>query len=58
MGYRKHFLIDHGKDEFAKAGTHRYGIEGFGGIVEICLTKSQGLPHATFDILLKESEWR
>ena len=58
MGNQKHLRIDPGKDEFAKGSTHIYGFEGFGGIVKIRLTKFRRLPHSTFYMRLKESEWR
>ena len=58
MGYQKHFRIDHGKDEFAKGRNHINGIESFWSYAKRRLAKFHGIPKDTFELHLKETEFR
>ncbi len=58
MGYKKHYRVNHGKNEFAKkGGVHINGIENFWSFTKRRLAKFNGVkPY--FEFHLKESEWR
>ena len=62
MGYKKHYRVHHGKNEFAKKeGTiknHINGIENFWGIAKVRLSKFRGLNKENFYLHLKECEFR
>jgi transposase-like protein len=58
MGYRKHYRVQHGKDEFVRGNAHINGIEGFWGIAKTRLVKFKGMSRSTFYLHLKECEWR
>jgi len=59
VGYDKHFRVNHGKNEFSKGGgVHINGIESFWSFTKRRLRKFNGLPTHTFDLHLKECEWR
>lgn len=58
LGYRKHYRINHGKDEFALGTNHINGIEGFWGLAKVRLVKFRGLSKNTFYLHLKECEFR
>jgi len=58
MGYRKHYRVRHGKDEFVRGNSHINGIEGFWGMAKTRLVKFKGLRRSTFYLHLKECEWR
>jgi len=58
LGYKKHFRVNHGVDEFVNAQSHINGIEGFWGLVKNRLTKFKGIHKHTFYLHLKESELR
>lgn len=59
VGYDKHFRVNHGKNEFSKGkGVHINGIESFWSFTKRRLRKFNGLPVHTFDLHLKECEWR
>ncbi len=58
LGYKKHFRVDHGKDEFVSDRSHINGIEGFWGIAKTRLTKFKGLHKSTIYLHLKECEFR
>ena len=58
MGYKKHYRVHHGKNEFAKKEkkkirNHINGIENFWG-----LAKFRGMNKDTFYLHLKECEFR
>ena len=57
LGYG-HYRVDHSKDEFARGKVHINGIEGFWGMAKVRLAKFKGLPKNTFELHLKETEWR
>ena len=58
MGYRKHYRVQHGKDEFVRGTAHINGIEGFWGLAKTRLVKFKGMHRSTFYLHLKECEWR
>jgi len=58
VGYGKHLRVDHGKDEFAKGRNHINGIEGFWGYAKTRLVRFRGMAPSTFNLHLKECEFR
>lgn len=58
MGYKKHYRISHGDNEFANGRNHINGIENFWGIAKSRLNKFRGLSKKTFYLHLKECEFR
>ena len=64
MGYKKHYRVLHGKNEFAKkeekghVRNHINGIENFWGIAKVRLSKFRGMNKGTFCLHLKECEFR
>ena len=58
VGYGKHLRVDHGQDEFAKGRTHINGIEGFWGYAKTRLVRFRGMSPSTFNLHLKECEFR
>ena len=58
MGYRKHYRVRHDRDEFARGTAHINGIEGFWGMAKTRLVKFRGMSRSTFDLHLKECEFR
>ena len=58
LGYRKHFRVRHGADEFARGNSHINGIESFWAYAKARLLKFHGVPLETFYLHLKESEFR
>ena len=58
LGYKKHYRVHHGKDEFANNKTHINGIESFWSFAKRRLTRFHGVPKSTFYLHLKESEFR
>lgn len=59
VGYDKHYRVNHGENEFSKGGgVHINGIESFWSFTKRRLRKFNGLSKATFDLHLKECEWR
>lgn len=58
VGYRKHYRVRHGKDEFVRGNSHINGIEGFWGMAKTRLVKFKGLRRSTFYLHLKECEGR
>ncbi len=58
VGYGKHLRVDHGRDEFAKGHTHINGIEGFWGFAKTRLVRFRGMRTETFNLHLKECEFR
>ena len=57
IGYG-HFRVNHGKDEFVCGKNHVNGIEGFWGLAKVRLSKFKGVHKSTFQLHLKETEWR
>ena len=58
MGYRKHYRVQHGNDEFVRGTAHINGIEGFWGLAKTRLVKFKGMSRSTFYLHLKECEFR
>jgi transposase len=58
VGYGKHLRVDHSKDEFAKGHNHINGIEGFWGHAKTRLVRFRGIAPSTFNLHLKECEFR
>jgi len=58
LGYQKHYRIDHGEGEFAKGTNHINGIESFWGFAKTRLVKFHGIAKTTFNLHLKECEFR
>jgi transposase len=58
LGYKKHYRVHHGTNEFAKGKRHINGIESFWSFAKSRLVKFNGIPKSTFYLHLKESEFR
>ena len=58
MGYKKHFRVNHGVNQFVQGKGHINGIESFWSFAKRRLDKFHGLPKTTFYLHLKESEFR
>jgi len=58
LGYKKHYRVHHGKNEFASGKRHINGIESFWSYAKRRLTKFHGVPRSTFYLHLKECEFR
>ncbi len=58
MGYKKHYRIRHGHNEFAHGKNHINGIESFWSYAKRRLEKFHGIPKSTFNLHLKECEFR
>lgn len=58
VGYNKHFRVHHGKNEFVRGNSHINGIESFWSYAKIRLVKFHGMDKRTFNLHLKECEFR
>lgn len=58
LGYKKHYRLDHEKDEFVSGKSHINGIEGFWGFAKTRLAKFRGFNKKQFYLHLKETEFR
>ena len=58
FGFKKHFCVHHGKNEFARGRNHINGIESFWSFVKRRLKKFNGIRREKFYFYLKESEFR
>ena len=58
LGYKKHYRIRHGQNEFAVKDNHINGIESFWSFAKRRLMKFHGVPGKTFYLHLKECEFR
>ena len=47
-GYKKHFRVKHGENEFADGRNHINGIENFWGLCKVRLAKFRGVHKKTF----------
>ena len=56
-GFR-HRRVNHGKRFVAKGGKHINGIENFWNQAKRHLRKYNGIPRQSFNLFLKECEWR
>ena len=57
-GYKQHFRVNHGENEFAVGRNHINGIENFWGLCKVRLTKFRGMSKKTFYLHIKECEFR
>ena len=58
IGYQKHFIVNHGDNEFANELCRINGIKSFWGYSKTRLAKFRGASKATFFLHLKECEFR
>lgn len=58
LGYKKHFRVNHGQDEFVHGKSHINGIESFWGYAKTRLSRFRGMSKKTFHLHLKECEFR
>jgi len=58
VGYAKHFRVHHGDNEFVRGSSHINGIESFWAYAKLRLAKLKGIPAHTFELHLKETEFR
>jgi len=58
LGYKKHYRVQHGTNEFAKGNNHINGIESFWSFAKRRILKFHGIPASTFYFHLKECEFR
>ena len=58
IGYKKHYRVHHGSNEFVKGKSHINGIESFWSFAKRRLLKFHGIPQSTFYLHLKECEFR
>jgi len=58
IGYDKHFRVHHGKNEFVRGKSHINGIESFWSYAKIRLVKFRGIDKKSFNLHLKECEFR
>ena len=58
LGYKKHYRVHHGTNEFARGKNHINGIESFWSFAKNRLIKFNGIPKSTFYYHLKECEFR
>ena len=57
-GYKKHFRVRHGENEFADGHNHINGIENFWGLCKVRMAKFRGVHKHTFYLHIKECEFR
>jgi transposase-like protein len=58
LGYSKHFRVNHSADEFATKDSNINGIESFWSFAKRRLQKFNGVHKDTFNLHLKECEYR
>ena len=58
IGYKKHYRIHHGANQFARGKKHINGIESFWAFAKTRLSKFNGLSRNSFYLHLKECEFR
>jgi len=58
MGYKKHYRIKHGINEFVNGTNHINGIESFWSFAKRRLEKFHGISKILFNLHLKECEFR
>ena len=58
LGYKKHFRVNHGQDQFVHDKSHINGIESFWGFAKTRLSRFRGMNKKTFYFHLKECEFR
>jgi len=58
IGFDKHFRVNHGNNEFVRGKHHVNGIESFWSFAKRRLAQFNGIAKQTFDLHLKECEFR
>ncbi len=58
IGYKKHYRVNHGANQFTNGKCHINGIESFWAFAKARLTKFHGIADSTFYLHLKECEFR
>ncbi len=58
VGYSKHYRVHHAQDEFVQGTHHVNGIESFWSFAKRRLQKFNGIAATTFNLHLKECEYR
>ena len=58
FGYKKHYRVKHGENEFALGHNHINGIENFWGLCKVRLSKFRGVHKHKFYLHIKECEFR
>jgi transposase len=58
LGYKKHYRVNYGNNEFANGKRQISSIESFWSYAKGRLMKFHGIPKTTFYLHLKESEFR
>ena len=58
LGYKKHFRVNHGTNEFVNNKSHINGIESFWGYAKSRLSRFRGMNKTLFHLHLKECEFR
>ena len=58
LGYKKHYRVNHGVDQFVNRTCHINGIESFWAFAKGRLAKYHGIADSTFYLHLKECEFR
>jgi len=58
LGFKKHYRVSHGQNEFASGRSHINGIESFWAFAKGRLMKFHGIAESTFYLHLKECEFR
>ena len=57
-GYKRHYRVKHGENEFANGLNHINGIENFWGLCKVRLAKFRGMHKHKFYLHIKECEFR
>jgi len=58
LGFKKHYRVNYGSDEFVNRKSHINGIESFWSYAKRRLVKFHGINDSTFYLYLKECEFR
>ena len=58
LGFKKHYRVDHGNNEFAAGKRHINGIESFWSYAKMRMVKFRGFNRDHFYLHLKETEFR
>ena len=57
-GYKRHYRVKHGRNQFADGQNHINGIENFGGLCKVRLAKFRGIHKHKFYLHIKKCEFR
>ena len=58
LGFKKHYRVDYGSNEFARGKRHINGIESFWSFAKMRMAKFRGFRRKCFYLHLKETEFR